>query len=340
MSEVTTNKANSNAAAIIFAVFAVACVVAFLAYRGSDVGQLPSLIGNLGGGPLFGSGIADSLAGVVIGVLIGVSWFGLGSVIARVVKRESCPSKLFEIAFSTAIGAGMWSLIWFFLGLAAIEPSTSGHGGGAGAGFLSFGWSYIRVVGLYSGPIAVGAVLVGIALAIVGFRWLQRSDDGANVNERRSILENVLILMIGFVSFLALIASLAPPTAKDTLLYHFAVPKAFIAQGGSAFIEGNIASYLALGAEMHSVWAMLLGNLVSLRAGEAAAGVTTFLFFPLLLLASYGWAREIGISRTWSLIATLIVASVPTAFHVAASGYIDIALALFVTLAVYSLCRW
>ena len=28
----------------------------FLAYRGSDVGQLPKLVGNLGGGPLFGDG--------------------------------------------------------------------------------------------------------------------------------------------------------------------------------------------------------------------------------------------------------------------------------------------
>ncbi len=330
------NKNSDGLAALLFAAFAAAAVMAFLYFRGSDVGQLPKLVGNLGGGPLFGSGIVDSLAGIVIAVLIGISWFGLGSVITRVVKRESRPSKLFEIAFATAIGAGIWSLIWFFLGLGASDRG----GSGSGAGFLSFIWFYIRVVGLYSGPIAVVAVLIGIALAIVGFRRLRRNDDGANATERRSILENVLLLMIAFVSFLALIASLAPPTAKDTLLYHFAVPKAFIAQGGSAFIDGNIASYLALGAEMHSVWAMLLGNLFSPRAGETAAGVTIFLFFPMLLLATYGWARETGISRTWSLIAMLIVATVPTAFHVSSSGYIDIALALFVTLGIYSLCRW
>src|SRR5204863_1486086 len=105
-------------------------------------------------------------------------------------------------------------------------------------------------------------------------------------------------------------------------------------------IDGNIASYLALGTEMHSVWAMLLGNTVSPRTGEAAAGATTFLFFPLLLIVIYGWAREIGISRTWALIATVIVATVPTAYHVASSGYIDLALALYVTLAGYALTRW
>ena len=50
--------------------------------------------------------------------------------------------------------------------------------------------------------------------------------------------------------------------------------------------------------------------------------------------------REIGLSKTWSLIATLMVAAVPSAYHVASSGYIDIALALFVTLAIMSLTRW
>ncbi len=150
----------------------------------------------------------------------------------------------------------------------------------------------------------------------------------------------MLVALIVVPVLLALVASIAPPTAKDTLLYHFAVPKAFIAQGNNAFIEGNIASFLALGTEMHSVWAMLLGDLVSSRAAETAAGATSFIFFPLLLAAVYGWSRAAGISKTWGLIATLLVASIPTAFHVAASGYIDLALTLYVTLAIYSLCQW
>ena len=41
-----------------------------------------------------------------------------------------------------------------------------------------------------------------------------------------------------------------------------------------------------------------------------------------------------------SLLAVLMVAAVPTAYHVAASAYIDIALALYVTLSIYALSRW
>ena len=309
-----TSKTNSGSAAIIFAVFAVACVAAFLAYRGGDVGQLPNLIGNLGGGRLFGLGIVDSLAGIVVALLIAIAWFEFGSYAALFLKIGT-PNDHWTLRFArnTAVGAAIWSLIWFILGLAS---------------------------GGYTTSTATFLILVEIALAFSIFRRIWGRILEGRIREDASHFDKILFVLISIPVTLTLIAALAPPTAKDTLLYHFALPKAFIAQGSSAFIDGNIASYLALGTEMHSVWAMLLGNIVSLRAGEAAAGVTVFLFFPKLLLVVYGWSREIGISRIWALIATLMVATVPTAYHVASSGYIDIALTLFVTLAVYALTRW
>ena len=309
------NKGWNGFSAILFAVFAVVAIIAFLAFRGSDVGQLPILIGNLGGGPLAGfEGVRDSVVGTIAAVLIGISWVGLGSFVARFIKFENSEnhSPVLELARNTAIGAAIWSLVWFFLGL----------------------------LGLYSGITAVIAIAVGIALAAVSFGHVRAAKDKRRVPEKPSGFDKALFALIVIPLILAFIASLAPPTAKDTLLYHFALPKAFVAQHSNAIIDGNIASNLALGGEMHSVWAMLLGGSLNARAAETAAGATVFLFFPLLLMTIFGWLREIGISRRWSLIAVAIVATVPTAFYVASSGYIDIALALFVTLAIYSLCRW
>jgi hypothetical protein len=306
---------NGNLAAAAFAAFAGVAIVAFLAYRGSDVGQLTTLAGNIGGGTWFGlEGFRDSFVGAVIAVLIGIAWFGLGNFAVSFFEREEHENRshLLELAVKTAAGAALWSLIWFFLGIA----------------------------GLYGAPAAVVTLAAGLILAGMGFRRIRKAKHESRVPEKPAGLDTILLVLIAVPVVLAFVAALAPPIAKDTLLYHFAVPKAFIAQGGNSFVEGNIASYLALGTEMHVVWSMLLGNVVSPRAGEAAAAATTFLFFPLLLLATFGWAREIGISRTWSLVATLIVATVPTAFYVASSGYIDIALALFVTLAVCALTRW
>src|SRR5258706_14026706 len=102
------SKSNDGVTAIIFAVFAVACIGAFLAYRGSDVGQLSKLVGNLGGGTLFGSeGVRHSVVGLIAAGLIGIAWFGLGSVTVSFVRRDRLPSKLFEIAFTTAIVSGI-----------------------------------------------------------------------------------------------------------------------------------------------------------------------------------------------------------------------------------------
>ena len=306
---------NGKVAAVAVAAFAGVLIAAFLANRGSDVGQLTKLAGNVGGETLFGlEGFRDSFVGTVIAILIGIAWFGLGNFAVSFFEKERNENRshLLELAVKTAAGAALWSLIWFFLGVA----------------------------GLYGAPAAVVTLASGLVLAGLGFRRIREAKDESRVPQKPSGLDTLLLVLIAVPLVLAFVAALAPPIAKDTLLYHFAVPKVFVAQGSNTFVEGNIASYLALGTEMHVVWSMLLGNIISPRVGEAAAGATTFLFFPMLLVATFGWAREIGISRTWALLATLIVATVPTAFYVASSGYIDIALALFVTLAVYALTCW
>lgn len=304
---------NDSGTAIVFAAWAVGLIIAFLAYRGADAGQIQELFVNLGGGPLFGSaGFGASAVGLVIAVLVLLAWYGLGSLITSFIKvsPEENSSKWLAFARNAAVGAAGWSLVWFLLGLA----------------------------GAYNKGVAIAAVVIGITLGAVGL--IRRGKSGSIESSGKGAFEKTLIGLSIVPVVIALIAALAPPTAKDSLLYHFALPKAFVAQGSSAFVEGNIASYLALGTEMHSVWAMLLGGSFSQRAGEAAAGGSVFMFFPLLLAAVYGWTQELQLGKRWSAVAVFIIATVPTAYHVASSGYIDLALALFVTLAVYSLGRW
>ncbi|MGQ0542186.1 MAG: ArnT family glycosyltransferase [Blastocatellia bacterium] len=312
--EPVENKSSFGLPAIIVAIWAIVLIAAFFANRGSDVGQLQKLIGNFGGGPLAGAGIIDSVIGAFVAFLIVTAWFGVGNFVSSFIKTAKSVdhSHILELAMKTAVGAAIWSLTWFFLGIA----------------------------GAYNSTAALIATVAGLLFTALSFRRVRAAKEESRVPEKPSSFDRGLLLLIAVPVVLAFIASLAPPTAKDTLLYHFAVPKAFIAQGSNAFIEGNIASYLALGTEMHSVWAMLLGGFVGPRTGEAAAGATIWMFFPLLLAAIFGWAREIGISRRWALIGALMVAAVPTAYHVAASAYIDLALALFVTLAIYALTRW
>jgi hypothetical protein len=309
------------ACSILMVLWAAVLIVAFLLYRGSDAGQLPALITSFlhtaTEDRLFSAtGFAASAAGTLVAGLIVLSWYGLGDLVLRLapIARDTVsgtietPASL-DRARKTAFGAGVWSLLWFALGMAQM---------------------YRRAVAI----IALAAGLGLYALALVHNRKAQRR------LENDSVWVRIISFLILFVLALAFIAALAPPTAKDTLLYHLSLPKAYMAAGGIVDVPYNIAGFLPLGAEMHNVWALLVSGPGNLRTGEVAAGAVMFSFFPLLLAAVYGWARERGAGRVWALMAALLTASVPTAYHVAASGYVDLALSLYVALAVQAMGRW
>jgi hypothetical protein len=289
---------------------------AFLLNRGEDVGRLPALlaasVAALSRGPVWGlAGLLSSVAGVAIAALIGLAWYGLGHTILPRVERPTSlrggERVVTEVAERALLGAAAWSTCWFFLG------------------FLS----------LYRVPVAVISLVVGLILAApsvarerAGLRGMLRSGGWA------------ALFLIVTGQALALIAALAPPTAKDTLLYHLALPKAWIAAGRAIEVPYNIAGYYPLGVEMHAVWAMLLGSPLGLHAAESAAGATLFLFAPILSMVVYGWARERGARRGWAAAAILMVAWVPTVYDVAASEYVDLALAAYTAMAVRAFGRW
>src|SRR5215468_3886729 len=81
-------------------------LIAFFAYRGSDVGQIGRLFGNLGSGPLFSAeGFRDSLVGGLTDVMILLSWFGLGAFVSGFIRttRSEQHSHVLEIATNIAL---------------------------------------------------------------------------------------------------------------------------------------------------------------------------------------------------------------------------------------------
>lgn len=256
--------------------------------------------------------------------LIVLAWYGIGDPLARALQPPNgapsacrAPSaRALHLARACALGAGLWSLVWFTFGLA----------------------------GLYRPAAAVTALAFGLALAALAvFRSRMRREPlraGTEASARPSALARVAALLAVLPVALAFMAALAPPTAKDALQYHLALPREFLAAGGFVDVAGNIAGYFPLGAEMHAVWAMLLGRMMSARVGEAAAGAALFAFFPLLVATVFGWARERGLGREWAWLGAALVAGVPTIYEVAGSSYVDLALALYVTLAIRAAARW
>ncbi len=310
--EARENNSNPNLAIAVFAILTITLTAVFLSARGADIGQLPQLLSGMSGGIFFSfDGFASSFSGILIAVLIAAAWFGLGCLFTNFFEREE-NFNAFIFARNCAFGAALWSLIWFFAGL----------------------------VNGYNRLAAIATLIIGLVLTIF-FVYRNRSSlKLKNGSPRTDFFGKIAFGLIAFALLLTLFSALAPPTAKDALLYHIALPKQFVAQGNNQIVEGNIASFLALGAEMQNVWAMLLGDLFNQRTGEAAVGATTFMFAPLLLLTIYGWARDFEIGKNWALLAVLIVAAIPTFYHDASSVYTDLALALFIALAIHSVGKW
>jgi hypothetical protein len=296
-------------AAFWIAIFwALGLAALFFAGRGNDVGRLPELlvtfVSQFRG---FDPGILrDSAFGGVIAILVVLSWIGIGDLMERLLDRFGGADRKCEAwhwAKACAWGAGASSLLWFFLGLA----------------------------GCYTQPLAAGVLLVGLLLFAKawGGRRLQ-----ASATEQLGLTGRLAFALVGATMLMASIASLAPPTAKDTLLYHIALPKVFLAARGLADVPNNIAQYYALGAEMNGVWAMLLGRLASARAGEAAFGATEFAYLPGLALAIYGWSRRLGYTRDTAWVAVALTICIPTVYVSASSGYNDMAFAVYLTIAI------
>lgn len=303
----------------VVAVGSVALAVAFLAYHRTDLER--SLLG-LAGIYAFVSSrgitrlpeVAASAAGTGVAVLIVLAWYGAGDLLLhRWAQRDSfVVVDVLSVARALAYGAGLWSLVWFLLGLA----------------------------GLYTTLTAVLVLTVGIALgtqALLRCRVAAPSASVADSDGRVTLAPSMIVVAL----VTAFTAALAPPTAKDALQYHIALPQAFAEATALVAIPYNIASYFPLGVEMHGLWAMLIGRGLDARVGEAAFGTVIFAFFPILLAVVYGWARQLAVPRPWAFAGTAIVASVPTVYDVAAaSGYVDLALAVYVALGVEAAASW
>ena len=314
-SELLNDETTSSLIAIICGALVFILAIAFFVNRSNDLGQF-SLIASqfatsFSSGKILAAGtLKNQFCAMLIGFGVILSWLGVGALIVRGLNLNST-FRAFSLTLGAALGASFWSLIWFIFG----------------------------ITNLLKSPVAIAVLIIGIGLGILEiFRQIKSRPEIENTE--KSLISLLGKVVVGTVIALGLVSALAPVTGKDALVYRLAVPQLFVSAGG--FTDGgtNFYSYLAFGAEMNSMWGMLIGDSINAGAGESAFSVISFAYFLLLLLAVYCVAREMELSADWSWIVTALVASIPTMFQVATSCYVDHALALYVLLGAYFIGLW
>jgi len=140
------------------------------------------------------------------------------------------------------------------------------------------------------------------------------------------------VLTLAALAVLALILALAPPVKTDALVYHLALPKAYLEHHGVINLPNSMYSFFPLLFEMVFLFAMTFG----VESLPALCGLG--MAFLLLLGLTIFFRQYLSPRLVWYV--PLLFFSTPTFFEISASAYVDLALAGFMFFTFYAWDRW
>lgn len=137
---------------------------------------------------------------------------------------------------------------------------------------------------------------------------------------------------LAILIFFGLTLAQLPPTGADALVYHLAVPKAYLEHHGLVYLPNNIYAFFPMQTEM----LYLLG--LALSGGVLAQWIGLGQVFLLLLALAIYYRKNYG--GRYAAWAPVLLFSVPTFILISASAYVDMQAAAFAFLAFYSWDLW
>ena len=194
-----------------------------------------------------------------------------------------------------------------------------------GLGVIGWLVFMLGVPGFLSAPYLGGM----LALGLPGLLLLRGRLPGLGVDYSRP--EFLLLALIIVALLLDLSEALSPPGDGDTLAYHFAMSKTFIAAGRIIFEPRAIDGAVPLLTQMTYVFSLALG-------GEKALTLWTFISGWAAGAMLFVLARR-HLSRPWSLALALVFMTTPAVVYGAGSGQVEIRNALFVMAAAFATVR-
>lgn len=167
--------------------------------------------------------------------------------------------------------------------------------------------------------------LWGMTLApLPALAWLPRPSAPKSIG----LAELTLLLFVAVIAGLILAVGLTPPTDADSLAYHFALPRQFLAQGQIVFVPRAVDGAIPLLVQMTYLPALALGGerAMTLWASLSSLGC-------IALLAAL--ARP-HLGRVWTLAACAVAISWPAFVYGAPSGQIESKVVMYVLAAAWA----
>lgn len=198
---------------------------------------------------------------------------------------------------------------------------------GLSIGVLSLVIFFIGHLGLLSAPFLIVPAFI-CALFIVYFILKARAAAG----EPFSTVERWMALA-AFLSVLLIVPlALMPPSVRDELITHLAVPMLFLEKGRIWEIDYIGFTYLPQNIDLLYLIPLALGNDIAPRLIHLAFAVLTGLLIYFYLAPKAG--------RVYGLLGFIIYISTPLVFNLSRMAYIDNGAAFYSTLALFAALKW
>ncbi|MEK9754505.1 MAG: glycosyltransferase family 39 protein [Rhodospirillaceae bacterium] len=236
-------------------------------------------------------------------VLMLLAALGAGALMLRAAGVIGRLARLEVLALSFALGVGVVGWLVFFLAL----------GGHIGPGALSA---------------VLAALALGSALLLPGLRRAGTpSPVAAGPVPGHDWLRIALWLAIAAALGSDLLEALAPPVDGDSMAYHFALPKAFLAAGKLYPVFQAMEGTVPLLQQMTYLAALGTGGELTMTLWTMATGWgATALVYVI--------SRRY-LSENWSLAAALLFLATPAVIYSAGSGQVEVRDAMFVLAAAF-----
>src|SRR5437879_1915650 len=262
-----------------------------------------------------------------LAVVVTLSAFGYGSSLVKFCAPQEL-STLEFVLFSTVAGFGLISLAMVVAGVLGFWT----HGGAMGlvvVGLL-LGWRHYKsrhAPRSSAGDLSLKDMMdprQGLRHTMGGERLLCGAHSGMT-----ALVPSFLILS---GTILSLTIDFAPVTYYDSLVYHFALPQAYIQAGHWIGLQHLIYSAFPQNLEMIWTFGMLL-------AGDVLANLIGWIIAVLGVLSVYSFAKRYFDIRI-AVWAAAFLSAMPAYLLLSSGGYIDVGLAVFSFMSFYVLCLW
>jgi 4-amino-4-deoxy-L-arabinose transferase-like glycosyltransferase len=189
-----------------------------------------------------------------------------------------------------------------------------------GVGLLGWLAFFLALGGLLAPLQLIALVLPG--LAGLAFRIPRPAGAGARGFDALVVAGFALLAAI---AVLDIIQAMAPPADADTLAYHFALPKQFLAAGHLQFVPRAVDGAAPL--LLHMTYLVALGI-----GGETALNLWVMLLGWAAAWLLYELARGI-VGRRWALVLIILFVTTPAVVYGSGSGQLELKLTLFAMVA-------